>query len=116
MEKNLINDVRSEFKNITCSKFQKSKAKQELIQCIYKGKIENANYWSAELICAGHYNDLWNIIIQYCSRYIHTANPKLIFNQVPSDQELSGAKPNAAKFSFDTGVIFIRNRSEASTT
>ena len=72
-----IDDVRTEFKNITFSKFQKSKAKQELIKCIYDNKIENANYWTAEFICAGHYLDLWEIIILYATRYIHSGNPKL---------------------------------------
>ena len=72
-----IDDVRTDFKNITFSKFQKSKAKQELIKCIYDNKIENANYWTAEFICAGHYLDLWEIIILYATRYIHSGNPKL---------------------------------------
>jgi hypothetical protein len=72
-----IDDIRTEFRNITFSNYQKSKAKQELLKCIYDNKIENANYWAAEFICAGHYLDLWDIIILYATKYIHSGNPKL---------------------------------------
>jgi hypothetical protein len=77
MDPDNIDDVRTEFKNITFSKFQKSKARQELLTCIYNCKIENANYWAAEFICSGHFLDLWEIIILYATKYIHCGNPKL---------------------------------------
>ena len=77
MELDIINDIRKEFKNITFSKYQKSKAQQELINCLYNSKIENANYWCAEFICSGHYLDLWDILILYATKYIHCGNPKL---------------------------------------
>jgi len=65
MESSYINDDRQSFKNITFSKFQKSKARLELIKNLYDEKIENACYWSAEFICAGHFLDLWDVIFKY---------------------------------------------------
>ena len=40
MDVNSINDIKTDFKNITFSKYNKSKAKQELINCIYNCKID----------------------------------------------------------------------------
>ena len=74
-----INDLRSqnEFKGITFSKFQRAKVKAELIKALSSGKIEPACYWSAELVCSGHYAELWEIIILFVSKHIHSGNPKL---------------------------------------
>ncbi len=76
---NDINDKRAqnEFKGITFSKFQKTKVKKELITCLTSSKVESACYWGGELICAGHFFDLWETIILYVSRYIHLGNPRI---------------------------------------
>ncbi len=74
-----INDVRSEkdFKSITFSGYQKTRVKKELIVSMSAGKIENTCYWGAEMICAGHFAELWEIIVLYVSKHIHLGSPRL---------------------------------------
>lgn len=79
MSDSIINDIRDiqSFKKITFSKYKKTDVKKSLIQCILKESVEESCYFCSELICSGHFIEIWEIILLIVSKHIHLSNPKL---------------------------------------
>jgi hypothetical protein len=74
-----INDVRaeSEFRGITFSKYKLSDVTKALVKAMASSRIEPACHWSAELVCAGKFIELWETILVFMGKFIHLANPRL---------------------------------------
>jgi hypothetical protein len=74
-----INDIRTpaQFKGISFSNYKKTEVRKQLIENMKKGKLEQSCYWCAELLCAGHFLDVWEIIFHYFGKHIHLGNPKI---------------------------------------
>lgn len=72
----LITDSRigSEFSGQTFSKFKKSNVLKELEKSLLNARIEQSCYWCAELICAGHFIELWDGLFSFYGKHIHANN------------------------------------------
>jgi len=74
-----INDIRieTEFRNISFSGYKLTEAKKQLLLNLKNSKIEPSCYWCAELVCSGHYLELWENIFLFVGKHIHIGNPKI---------------------------------------
>jgi len=80
-DSSLINDIRSptDFRGISFSKYKRTEVKRALLENLMKGNshIETTLHWTTELVCSGHFMDIWEIILHYMGKHIHLGNPRL---------------------------------------
>ena len=76
-DKTHINDKRVNFQTTTFSNYKKSHVIKELTNSMYYQKLEEAFFWTGDLLCSGHIIDIWNVYIHFICKYIHVNNPKL---------------------------------------
>ena len=74
-----INDVRnmSSFRGGSFSEYKLSEVKSACINEIEQANIANTFYWFMELLCSGHINEIWDIVIQFYANKINIGNPKM---------------------------------------
>ena len=74
-----IDDIRaiSEFRGATFSGYKKTEVRNQMLRNMIQGRIEQACYWCAELVCAGQYLDAWENIFHFMAKHIHLGNPKM---------------------------------------
>lgn len=95
----VINDDRKpkEFSNITFSNYSKKKVENELLKTLKCECIEESCYWSAELLCSGHFSSIWEIFLHFFCKNIHISNPKICIyleNKLKKIIELSNSQKN----------------------
>lgn len=75
----MIEDIRTmdQLKVITFSKYKRCDVKKEWLDSMVQHKIESSCHWTTELICSGLFSDLWELILLFYAKYIHSGNPKL---------------------------------------
>ena len=75
----LVDDTRSPayFRSIGFGGHKKVDVKKALLLALQQSEMETACYWVADLVCAGHADDVWDVVIPFYARHIHVGNPHL---------------------------------------
>ena len=103
-----IDDTRpiGAFVKMTFSGYKTVDAMKKLMETLINAKVEGACYWTAELICSGHYAELWETIFLFYGKHVHIANPKLA---VYIENKLTKFKENMNNASSAQAQLNFRN-------
>lgn len=75
-----IHDMRQQdaFRSFTFSNFNKKQVRQAMYTSMCQGRVEPSCFWCAELVCSGHFLEIWETLLLFMSKEIHVANPQMI--------------------------------------
>lgn len=68
----------NEFRGASFSGYKYTETRKQLIHAMKMGDIDNACYWTAEIVCTGKFADFFDTSIMVFGKYIHTGNPKFV--------------------------------------
>jgi len=66
------------FRSQTFSNFNKSKVRQQLYTEMQKGHVEPATFWCAELVAAGHWTSLWELLMHFVAKDVNMGHPQMM--------------------------------------
>jgi len=75
-----INDrrLKSEFTRVSFSGYKRIEVENLLKKSILELKLEQAQYWCAELVCIGMFDKLWELFYLFVSNHINISNPRVM--------------------------------------
>lgn len=105
---NEIYDIRGPeaFRTETFSGFKRTEVRSELIQSMLQGRVENACHWIAELVCAGSYVEIWDLLFGFVGKYVSVHRP-LILPYL--ERRLNGFKMAIQEFVGMETLLELRN-------
>jgi len=66
------------FRTETFSGYKRTDVRKALQTSLQEGRVEHACNWSVELICSGHFADIWDILLLHLGRFLHIRRPLII--------------------------------------
>lgn len=105
-----IQDIRElkDMRITTFSNYKKTEVKKALIKSLNENKIEYSLHWCVEMICSGHFLDLWSIFILYSCQNIHLGNPKLFIYLAKRLESFRTIVRNG----YSSNELYVRNHNE----
>ena len=87
----VLYDIRhaNDFKQVTISKYKKKDVINAYQNCMINNKLEDSLRWSTELHCTSIYTQIWDVIFDVYTKYIHVNNPRLFFYLLKRQKDYS---------------------------